>query len=160
MTRTLSILATAAVLLPPAARGDDAARLPDKARAVLDKAESFEVWSLDAEREKDANKESFHGWKVLGKTAVTGDARKELLDALNKGLAENATGARCFVPRHGLRAVHDGVTVDLVICFECSWVHVYIDKAAMPDAKLAIGKTPAPAFDKVLKDAGVKLADK
>jgi hypothetical protein len=161
--RTAPFLALALVglLLPSVSgRADEPKKIPEKAQTILDKAESLEVWSLEPDREKDAGKESFHGWKVLGKTTVKADGKKPLLDALTKGLAEKAEGARCFIPRHGVRAVVDDVTVDLVICFECEWVHAYIDKAPKPDVIVTIGKTPKPAFDKVLKDANVAVTDK
>ena len=55
--------------------------------------------------------------------------QKQLLDALYKGIADSdGNGAKCFDPRHGIRASVDGKTVDLVICFECSWVYVFYDK--------------------------------
>jgi hypothetical protein len=77
---------------------------------------------------------------------------------LYDGIADkNATPARCFIPRHGIRATHDGKTVELVICFECSqlWVH-------QGDAKdwMTIGKEPQSVFDKLLTEAGIELAPK
>jgi hypothetical protein len=157
----LAPLAAAALLLSVApTRTDEPKKVPDKAQTVLDKATSIEVWSLEPAEEKDTAKPSFHGWKALGVTEVKGDAKKQALEALTKGLAETATGARCFIPRHGIRAVHDGVTVDLVICFECEWVKVYLDKAEKPEATVTTGKTPQPTLDKILKDANVPLAGK
>jgi hypothetical protein len=134
-------------------------KLPEKAQTVLDKATTIEIWSLEPEKEKDPNKEAFHGWKSLGKTSIQGDEKKKLLEALTKGLAANAVGARCFIPRHGLRAVNDNVTVDLVICFECSWVHVYVDKADKPEV-ITVDKSPAAEFDKVLKNAKIRVTEK
>src|SRR5262245_51891493 len=153
----LSLILAASALSAAPVRGDGPMKVPDKAQLVLARAAAVEVWSLEPVREKDPDKESFHGWKVLGKTTVKGDARKTLADALAKGLAEQVDGARCFIPRHGLRAVHEGVQVDLVICFECSWIHVYMDKAEKPDAVVTVAKLVQPAFDKVLKDAHVPL---
>jgi hypothetical protein len=157
-------LAVAVVLLagPSTQSADEPDKAMDKVKAVLDKAESVEIYSLEPDKEKDATKESFRGWKVLGKTAVKDDAKKQLVEALTKGLAEKPAGARCFIPRHGVRAIDpaNNTPVDLVICFECSWVHVYVDKAQKAEPVVTVGKGPGAAFDKVLKDAGVKLTDK
>ncbi len=154
------VLAAALLCLPLAARSQEkddqlpGKKLPDKAKTVLDKAETIEVYSLDPGDNNDPK--GFHGWKVLGKTAVKDAAKRtELLGALEQGLAESQGGAKCFIPRHGVRATYDGQTVDLVICFECSWVYVYYGDKDGPH--LTTSKSPQPAFDKVLKDAGVPL---
>src|SRR5262245_65277714 len=99
-------------------------QLPPKARAILEKAEAFELLSLDPSPESERPKEGgYFGWKVLGKTTVKdADTRKRIVEALLKGIeSSDGNGARCFDPRHGISAKHEGQTVDLVICFECAW---------------------------------------
>jgi len=129
-------------------------KLPDNVRAALDRADALEVYSLDPS-ERNA-KDGFHGWKVLGKTTLKDQAkRKEVLEALEKGMAESTAGARCFIPRHGVRAAYGGRSVDLVICFECGWVYVYDGDRDGPH--LTTNGKPQPAFDKVLRDANVPL---
>jgi hypothetical protein len=128
-------------------------KLPDAVVKALEKAEELEVYSLDGE-----DKDGWRGWKVLGKTTVTdADARKALAAVVVKGVGEGAKGARCFIPRHGLRAAHAGKTYDLVICFECGWVYVYTDSSDKPNV-LLISETPRKPLDKALADAKVKLA--
>src|SRR5262249_25736189 len=102
-------------------------RLSAETKAILEKAEHFELLSLDPAVEGVKGEEGFHGWKILGKTAVKDAAvRKQIVTALDKGIAESdGNGAKCFDPRHGIRAQHDGKTVDLVICFECGWIYVF-----------------------------------
>ncbi len=123
--------------------------------SLLDKATELEVFSLDpmARNEKDG----FHGYKILGKTAVKdADTCKLLVTAFKKGVKENkGTAANCFIPRHGVRFKIDKVTVDLVICFQCFQVHQYYDDKSGP--AFLITDSPQPAFNKVLKDAGVPL---
>jgi hypothetical protein len=129
-------------------------KFPDNVRTALDKADALEVYSLDPS-ERNA-KDGFHGWKVLGKTTLKDQAkRKELLEALDRGMAESTGGARCFIPRHGVRAVYGAVRVDLVICFECGWVYVYDGDKDGPH--LTTSGKPQPVFDKVLRDANVPL---
>ncbi|ELP33777.1 hypothetical protein RBSWK_02323 [Rhodopirellula baltica SWK14] len=38
----------------------------------------------------------------------------------------------CFNPRHGLRAIYDGKTYDVVICFECLQGTWFVDDVEMP----------------------------
>jgi hypothetical protein len=136
-------------------------KMPEIVRAVLSQPDQVEVLSLNPSPEKekdgDKDKDTFHGYKVLGKTALKeAKQRKELVDALVAGIQEKATPARCFIPRHGLRVTSDRKTIEMVICFECAQVKVF-DGAAMVWSS-TVGKSPEPAFDKVLKDAGIPKA--
>jgi hypothetical protein len=149
--------------VPVSARAADN-KLPAAAQAILDKAEQFELLSLNpTPLDKDAvkkEKDAFRGYKVLGRTTVKdADTRKALLAALGKGIAEAPDRAAfCFSPRHGIRATHDGKTVDLVICFECFATLVYAgDKG---DQGPRVTGAPQEAFDKVLTAAKVPLPPK
>jgi len=132
-------------------------RLPDVLKTVLEKATELEIYSVDPAPSKDGE---FHGFKILGKTTIKdADKRKELLTKIDAGLANSKGGAKCFDPRHGIRAVHDGKTVDLVICFACSWVYVYSDQEKR-EVVLETGSDAQELLNKILTDAGVKLAPK
>jgi hypothetical protein len=127
-------------------------------------------------------KADFHDWRILGKTTISDPkTRKALATSLFDGIVaggemrefgrdyyalarlcgpvvyEMKTGklissGGCFQPRHGIIAEHLGKRVELLICFECSEVDVFIN-----------GKTqyfdtcefPHAAFEAVLKDAKV-----
>jgi len=140
--------------------------LPAKARAVLEKAETLDVYSLDPDTERDVTEErpktGFRGWKILGKTTVQdADARKALLSALDKAVAgAPPRSKKCFEPRHGVRATAGGKTVDLVICFACSEVQVWSDGGVDLEGSARIADSAQPAFDKVLSDAKVPLPGK
>ncbi|MBY0525870.1 MAG: hypothetical protein K2R98_20930 [Gemmataceae bacterium] len=153
----IGLLATA-WLGATAREGDN--KVPDKFLKVLEKADALELYSLQPDEEK--GKDSFHGWKVLGKTTVKEkEPRTKLLGAVLKGIADSdGSAAKCLIPRHGLRAVHDGKTVDLVICFECHHVYIYADKEEKRELSLTTAETPQPTLDKILTDAGIKLAPK
>ncbi len=134
-------------------------KIPERAMAALEKADQFELLSIDPDRLEERPKDDFHDWTVLGrrqiKDAVT---RKKLVAALKNGAAENdGTVNMCFHPRHGIRAIHDGKTMDFVICFECFQVKVYADEKR-DDGFLTTG-SPQPVFDQVLRDAGIPLAE-
>jgi hypothetical protein len=127
---------------------------------VLEKAENFELLSLEPERLEEVPKDSFQGWKVLGKKTIdTSEIRKKIVDALEKGVVENQGGVtvKCFNPRHGIRVTHNGKTADFVICFQCLQVHVYMDGGA--EQMFLVSSSPTETFNKVLKDAGVPLPE-
>jgi hypothetical protein len=131
---------------------------------LLQKSESFELYSLEPARKSDQDgkgvedKDGFHGWRVLGKTELKDKAdRKRLAEALRQGAEDNfGTQAKCFNPRHGIRLKGDGKVIDLVICFECLQVKVFVDGDSK-DGFLTTGE-PQQEFDAVLKAADIKLA--
>lgn len=134
-------------------------RLPADVLAVLEKAEELELWSLDPGTGQPEAADGFHGWKTLGKTTVKkAEIRKSLVASLQKGIAENeGRVAECFIPRHGLRAIASGKTVDLVICFECLRIEAIVgDKHHF----LRTMGSPQAAFDQALRDAQVPLPPK
>jgi hypothetical protein len=137
-------------------------RIPEVADRLFENAETFELYSLDpdfkfAKGDKEAGKDAFHGWKVLGKTEVKGEKeRRRLADALRLGAEDNfGMAAACFIPRHGIRLKGAGKTVDLVICFQCLSAAMYVDDKE--DKGFLTTGDPQPAFDAVLKAAGVRL---
>ena len=157
IARTLLI---AAVFIAASANAADKEKnkLPDEVKAILDKADRLEVYSLDPKPLKDKT-DGFHGFKPLDKTEVKeADTRKDLVKALTKGVEENTSGpAFCFNPRHGIHAVKDKKSVDLVICFECAQIFIYLDDGNKLSGVVYVEKSPQPAFDKVLKAAEVPL---
>ena len=133
------------------------AEIPADAKAALEKAAEWELYSLDPARQKDPPKDAFHGWKVLGKTTVKdADTRKKLLAALEKGARDNdGTVAACFNPRHGVRVKVWEKTIDLVICFECFSAAVFTGDERT--GSFLTTASPQPALDTVLKEAKVPL---
>lgn len=99
-------------------------KLPPAVVAALEKADELEVYSLDGEQPA---KDGWHGFKVLGKTSAKGAEGHKVGALVAKGVAEGKNGAKCFIPRHGVRVTHEKKTYDLVICFECHWAYVYTD---------------------------------
>jgi hypothetical protein len=140
----------------------DASRVPEKVAAILDKTEQIELYSLEPEPDDKAAKNPkaiyFHRWLVLGKTVLK-DARgrKQAIDALDESVGRGRR-AKCFDPRHGIRATHGGKTVELVICFRCGQVYVYFDGNKEKDATLSINRGTQPVLDAILTKAGIPLA--
>jgi hypothetical protein len=129
--------------------------------AALDAAEQFTLYSVDgrefAPGKEPKAEEKFHGHPVLGKVEVVDpDRRKEIVAALREGLASwDATPSKCFVPRHAIRAVARGRTVDYVICFECSQLEVHDGGSR---SVKTVGREPQEVFNRHLREAGVPLA--
>ena len=96
----------------------------------------------------------------LGKTAIKdAEIRKKLAAEFKSGVEDSiGAAAACFNPRHRLTAKHKGKAIDLLICFECLQVQCSIDD--QKPKTVLISPTPQAYFDRVLKDAGVKLAPK
>jgi hypothetical protein len=136
--------------------------LPPAVQAVLDKASTVELLSLDpagiAKTDDVPEKDRFHGYRVLGRTTLKdADPRKAVLAALDKGIKDSdGKVARCFNPRHGIRASADGKSVDLVICFECLQIQAY--QGEVRNGGALTTRSPQPLFDKTLRDAGAELA--
>jgi hypothetical protein len=138
---------------------DETHQIPAAAKAILEKAEEFELLSLDASTGMTKMRGNFHGWRVLGKTAVKDPTtRKKHVNAFEKGVSEYKDGpANCFNPRHGIQVKHEDKTAEFVICFECAQVHVAIIDGSQPQTFL-ISQSPTTTFNEVLRAAGVTLA--
>ena len=131
-----------------------ASPLPVAIKKAIDKAESVVLYSLEPGKSAKKPKTSFHGWPVLGKTEVKGTAKKNLLEAFTKMIEEGDRGARCFIPRHGVRITAGGKDHDFVICFECGWLDPQSGKK-----RVAISDKHAAAFNKILAGAKVPLPE-
>ena len=71
--------------------------------------------------------ETFRGYPIVKRVVLRGGEKAKILGKLYTSLAEDAEPARCFLPRHGIRAVKGDRYVDLVICFECRQAVSYVD---------------------------------
>ncbi len=128
---------------------------------MFEKAEALELYSLDPGedfKEPDVKK-GFYGWKILGKTTIKdAKTRKKIIDALYKALDESdGSAAKCFIPRHGVRATVDGKTADVVICFECRQMEFHIGGEMKTEPT---NDSAARVLNEVLTMAGVPLAAK
>jgi hypothetical protein len=143
------------LLAPVIAQDTPENKLPDDVAKALEKADAIEIYSLNGELN---HRDGWHGAKVLGKTtlATAGD-RRTIVSAMKKGIEEGTRGARCFIPRHGLRVTYQETTYDFLICFECHWVYIYTNSSDKP-LVLLISESPEKAFNKILTAAKIELA--
>jgi hypothetical protein len=136
--------------------------MPREIQRVLREARQFELLSLHPYRRavEDVGDDAdhFHGWRVLGKTVIDDfSAREKLIAVLNRAV-KNSEGfaAECFDPRHGIRAIQDGGTAELLICFECGRMHAYLDGRRLPLEYMSSAEQPV--FDNMLRRANIALA--
>lgn len=132
--------------------------IPKEAREAFEKAAEFELYSVDPDRfaKKDGKAELLHGWKVLGKTTLKGDAAKRARAAVAKGIKDSdGSVAACFNPRHVVRVVSGKNTYDLVICYECHSATVYKGDERLGSFLTARG--PEKTLNGILTDAKIPL---
>ena len=144
------------------------ARLPDGALQVLERCPQLTLFSLDpGEGDYDtivgsAPRPMFHDHAIKGQTVIDADDKAALLASFYDGFVPppsqlKQVGFGCFNPRHGIRATHDGKTVDLLICFGCMKYQGYLN-----DHQFAVNKgitnAPAEKFKQILTGAGIAIA--
>jgi hypothetical protein len=144
-----------------------AAAFPDNSSLVFQNSQQFTLLSLDwVSNGHYKGPDSFHGYRILGKTPVSKGVKAQLITAFYDAMTDTSTTPMaCFRPRHGIRAVHKGKAVDLVICFEC---HLFVvipsgkdrSKVQWPllgNGGNVVSNSAQSAFDRALTDAGVPL---
>jgi hypothetical protein len=129
---------------------------------ALRAAESFEIYSLQPGIRRgetlDKYDFQFHGWPLLGKIEITHpESHAKILKAVEAMVGPHAgPGAPCFMPRHGLRLMDKEGPLEVVICFECGWLHVYRGKEQIGGLAISGGQKE---FDQVLRQYNVSLPD-
>jgi hypothetical protein len=161
---SVSILIAFLVILGSAGcSGQKASKLPSAAKSILENADQIELLSIDPghpERDEPPPNGDYYSWKVLGRTTIEdSDTRNSIVSAVERGIEEEGMPAKCFDPRHAIHASHKGKTVDLLICFQCKQILVYLD-GERQDPYLLTSSSPEPVLDKVLTQANVPLAEK
>jgi hypothetical protein len=120
--------------------------------------DSMTVYSLDGMYEpKKGEKptgEMFHGYPVLGKTGITSPKdRSAILAAIKKGIAKSDREEyKCFWPRHGVRLMQSGKTIEYLICFQCLQLDEFLDGRR---SHKTTADTSAKLLDEQLRSAGV-----
>jgi hypothetical protein len=159
-TITLAVAGLLSACGSPRPAPDPKRELPSAVAAVLANPSRFELLSLDASTQKTPPADAFHRYKVLGRT-VLDDAgpRQEVVASLVQGMKESeGRRAICFEPRHGIRAQAGDTTVDLVICFACRAIEVYLNDKQLET--VATTPTPEATLDRILSEAKIPLHPK
>jgi hypothetical protein len=131
-------------------------------RAFLRKCDKYILLSIDPSSESDIPKsEQFHNHRVLGQTEIKDSKRKwELTTALIEAVERDRDvkyGFSCFNPRHGIRAIAETNTIDLLICFECGTIEEFGNSG---EGSSPLNPGPRDLFNRTLTEAGVTLANR
>lgn len=156
MFKKIALLIASPLLVSLSSCGTE--RMSPDVELSLRDGEQFELLSLDPNPDAETD-ETFHEWAVMGKTKITDPAiQNKLATALKKGVSRSrGTVALCFMPRHGIRVIHENKVNEYVICFECLQAQRYIGGEQAEGFLLT--EFPQPTFDQVLTEAGVRLPD-
>jgi hypothetical protein len=132
--------------------------LPFAARQALENGEKFELLSLEPTIQRTNTPDSFHGWKILGRTQIPDQTKRaEIVKEFISGV-HHTSPFHCFDPRHGIRVRWKGVNHDFVICFHCRQIEWYC--GSNEPKWILITGDPESAFDAILKRARIPLAPK
>ena len=125
--------------------------------AALNAASTVELFALHPdEAEGDADAQRFHGFVVLGQVAADAALGKEVLHRIAEGVRIKSSQAKCWEPRHGVRVVsEDGTSTDLVICYECHYVHVHLGDVERQG--FTTGNAVEPAVSGLFTKAGLAI---
>jgi hypothetical protein len=122
--------------------------------------EHLTLYSIDGREfepgKEPSTEEKFHGYPVLGKLEVQDESnRQKIVAALKEGFARSdGKELKCFWPRHGIRVVEKGRTIDFVICFHCYEACIYEGSSRR---FRAVTRDPQPLLNACLKEAGIPL---
>lgn len=93
--------------------------LSPKLREILEKAESFEIPAeVRKEGEEDGEWATFEPNRVL--KVIDQKDKREVLESYYFDASNEDSPAVCYYPPHFVRAVYQGKTVEVEICFSCS----------------------------------------
>ena len=112
----------------------------------------IEFLSLSPKHPPDnPNAELFHGFEILGSMKIDDrSTRTKMIDSLDRAVGENEiTTARCYWPRHGVRCKHNGDEIEIIVCFECAPLTIYLNGESIYSSD--VSKTPKELFDKILQ---------
>jgi len=99
--------------------------------------------------------EFFGGYPVLGKCEIKGmETRRKLVGALATSI-DKGMEAKCFWPRHAMRAEKGQTVVDYVICFECDKMEI---RANGKITTVLIENKPVKEFNQYLRNERISLA--
>src|SRR5260370_19322366 len=117
------------------------------------------VYLSDPQVDVADKRERFHDYPVLGGVRITSPKqRSELLAALYKGvMGSDGSVASCSNPRHGLKATAGTNWIELVICFECSYMMGY---GSAPGGGPTTSKCPNEIFNPALREAAIPSTPK
>lgn len=157
---TLSFLACGGVpntptesTTPQAMNTVEFSELDPELGAVLSNAATLELFILHPEKDDESERPTLYGYEIQSTRTASGPVVMSLIEALAHGDRENDERiGLCFNPRHGVRARGYGKVVELVICFECASVEIFVN--GEPAGLFLTSASPADTFNQVYANLG------
>lgn len=126
---------------------------PDKLKTQLREADELTVYALWTTNDQQQTSQQFHNYPTAGTVNLKNHPKRlEVIEGLILGSETNSTEMACFYPHHGLRVIHQGKTIDLLICFGCGKVE-HLPSGAF----YHMHKSTQPALDSLFAEAGIPL---
>lgn len=157
-TFLLSILVLASI--PLATGTGEERKLPASIIRAIENASDIQLLSLHPDSsvmngDKQEKLTTFHGYPVFDKGSLKKEDTRKLLDTVKRLVEESdGTSALCFIPHHGIRIKQGETTMDLVICFLCLQMKVYVDDR--PPLDFTISADPQPVLNLLFDRSRVK----
>lgn len=121
---------------------------PPEVQAALLEGE-LEALLIACERKPEKDERAIRDYPVVASVTLDDKAKRaELLAQVYQGVEQGKYFAKCFIPHHALRAEHDGHLAEVVICFACVTVEVYLDGKIV--AQVETTRQASKAFEALL----------
>ena len=121
----LALLATPAEATSQFTAGPGNNQLPAYIVQALAAPDKTVLYSLEPSVKVMPGDETFHGFKVLGKTELNADNALVAAKTFQSAVTSGDKLEHCFEPRHALQITSGGQTYDLVLCYQCKQLKVY-----------------------------------
>jgi hypothetical protein len=104
---------------------------------------------------------TMHGYAILGRTMITDAAEGkrlvgELYDMVKMVNPDGPANGCRFEPRHAVRVTRGGRAVDVVVCFHCGDIEVFVGDELVSGAPIT--GSAREDFEAVAKGAGLAVA--
>ncbi|MGE0706469.1 MAG: hypothetical protein AB7N76_15460 [Planctomycetota bacterium] len=136
-----SPLAEALTPLPSGPAVDRA--FPPAVREVLEAPERCELLALVCEREAMPDEQVLgREWPIVARAALSPAKARRAVAGIFQDVLDGSAMAMCFEPHHGLIARKGRHEVQLVICYTCLQVYVYLDGEQLGGGAMATASRP------------------
>lgn len=131
----------------------------DPDQIILFSIDGMQSGEVNPKRTLQAGQELLFDYPVLGKIEIGDpDLRRKVISAIKADIRSGANGSKCFWPRHVLRVVKGGKTIDLVICFECHNFELHKNGEPHRGNTPPIGESSKTLLNEILTDAAITIA--
>ena len=130
--------------------------LPAKVREILEKAESFEVLAeIRGQNESDGEGMTFDPNRIA--KIIDENDKKVILEAFYFDASREDSPAVCYEPHHAIRAIYQGRTVEVEICFSCSCFIVKSEFGKFDGTIVRENRKSEELFDRIVANKSIEI---